>query len=61
MAFLCSLGFLALSSSASWFQWALFSRHLFYDAGNSQSCLNQLSGKREVRASGSISNLILGF
>ncbi|PWY27966.1 hypothetical protein CGH22_23370 [Vibrio parahaemolyticus] len=61
MAFLCSLGFLALSSSASWFQWALFSGHLFFGAGNSQSCLNQLSGKREVRASGSISNLILGF
>ncbi|MER0408073.1 hypothetical protein ABRZ71_22640 [Vibrio vulnificus] len=61
MAFLCSLGFLALSSSASWFQWALFSGHLFFGAENSQSCLNQLSGKREVRASGSISNLILGF
>ncbi|BAC94554.1 hypothetical protein [Vibrio vulnificus YJ016] len=50
-----------MSSSASWFQWALFSGHLFFGAGNSQSCLNQLSGKREVRASGSISNLILGF
>ncbi|EGQ9294116.1 hypothetical protein F7U77_21385 [Vibrio vulnificus] len=61
MVFLCSLGFLALSSSSSWFQWALFSGHLFFGAGNSQSCLNQLSGKREVRASGSISNLILGF
>ncbi|MER0336255.1 hypothetical protein ABRZ81_23970 [Vibrio vulnificus] len=61
MAFLCSLGFLALSSSASWFQWALFSGHLFFGAENSESCLNQFSGKREVRVAGSISNLILGF
>ncbi|AUW39175.1 hypothetical protein [Vibrio vulnificus] len=61
MAFLCSLGFLALSSSASWFQWALFSGHLFSGAENSESCLNQLSGKREVRVSDSICNLILGF
>ncbi|EOA6554411.1 hypothetical protein M2G59_20425 [Vibrio vulnificus] len=61
MAFLCSLGLLALSSSASWFKWALFSGHLFFGAGNSESCLNQFSGKREVRGAGSISNLILGF
>ncbi|MCU8553500.1 hypothetical protein M2F95_20410 [Vibrio vulnificus] len=61
MAFLCSLGFLALSSSASCFQWALFFGHLFFGAENSGSCLSQFSGKREVRAVGSISNLILGF
>ncbi len=61
MVFLCPLSFLALSSSASWFQWALFSGHLFFGAGSSVNCLNQFSGKREVRAAGSISNLILGF
>ncbi len=52
---------LVLCSSASWLQWALFFGHLFFGAGNSQSCLNQLSGKREVRAAGSIRNLTLGF
>ncbi|HHI4957547.1 TPA: hypothetical protein ACP5S6_004462 [Vibrio parahaemolyticus] len=56
-----SLGWLILSLSASWLEWALFFGRLFFGAGKSQSCLNQLSGKREVRASGSISNLILGF
>ncbi|EGQ9846132.1 hypothetical protein FYU92_19065 [Vibrio cholerae] len=61
MAFLCSLGWLVLSLSASWLQWVLFSGHLFFGAGNSEHCLNQFSGKREVRAVGSISNLILGF
>nr|WP_256895440.1 hypothetical protein [Vibrio diabolicus] len=61
MAFLCFLSFWVLCSSASWLQWALFSGHLFFGAENSQSCLNQLSGKREVRAAGSIRNLILGF
>ncbi|MBE3659154.1 hypothetical protein BOO92_21095 [Vibrio navarrensis] len=61
MAFLCSLGWLVLSLSASWLQWALFSGHLFFGAGNSDRCLSQYSGKREVRAVGSISNLILGF
>ncbi|MFW1586403.1 hypothetical protein ACEWBR_22100 [Vibrio parahaemolyticus] len=61
MVFLCSLSFLALSSSASWFQWALFSGHLFFGAESSENCLNQFSGKREVRVAGSISNLILGF
>ncbi len=35
--------------------------HLFFGAENSESCLNQFSGKREVRVAGSISNLILGF
>ncbi|EPN5030856.1 hypothetical protein ACT0UU_004400, partial [Vibrio vulnificus] len=59
--FLCPLSFLALSSSASWFQWALFSGQLFFGAGNSENCLNQFSGKHEVRAAGLISNLILGF
>ncbi|HAS8547722.1 TPA: hypothetical protein I7775_22405 [Vibrio vulnificus] len=61
MVFLCSLGWLVLSLSASWLQWALFSGHLFIGAGNSERCLNQFSGKREVRAIGSIRNVILGF
>ncbi|EOE2122033.1 hypothetical protein ACKBNH_004308, partial [Vibrio vulnificus] len=34
---------------------------LFFGAGNSESCLNQFSGKREVRAVGSIRNPFLGF
>ncbi|HAS6168130.1 TPA: hypothetical protein I7158_21050 [Vibrio vulnificus] len=55
------LGFLILVLSASWFRLALFSGHLFFGAGNSGSCLSQFSGKREVRAVGSIRNLILGF
>ncbi|MGL1053865.1 hypothetical protein ACSTD8_22270, partial [Vibrio vulnificus] len=59
MAFLCSLGWLVLSLSASLLQWALFSGHLFFGAGNSERCLSQYSGKREVRAVGSIRNLIL--
>ncbi|EKF9989451.1 hypothetical protein NTE15_002467 [Vibrio cholerae] len=42
-------------------QWALFSGHLFFGAGNSQNCLSQFSGKREVGSAGSIRNLILGF
>ncbi len=37
------------------------SGHLFFGAKNSESCLSQFSGKREVRAVGSIRNLILGF
>ncbi|ANZ13275.1 hypothetical protein VpaChn25_PB19 (plasmid) [Vibrio parahaemolyticus] len=61
MAFLCSLNFLVLCSSANWLQWALFSGHPFLGAGNLESCLNHFSGKCEVRAAGSISNLILGF
>ncbi|MCG6318448.1 hypothetical protein K6U66_11705, partial [Vibrio alginolyticus] len=61
MVFVYSLDWLILSLSASWLQWALFSGHLFFGAENSQSCLNQLSGKRKVRAAGSIRNLILGF
>ncbi|WP_206780083.1 hypothetical protein, partial [Vibrio vulnificus] len=61
MFFLCSLGWLVLSLSASWLQWALFSGHLFFGAGNSERCLSQYSGKREVRAVGSTKSLILGF
>ncbi|EGQ8118651.1 hypothetical protein D0D73_24890 [Vibrio parahaemolyticus] len=61
MVFLCSLGWLVSSLSASWLYCALFSGHLFFGAGNSENCLSQFSGKREVRAVGSISNLILGF
>ncbi|EPF2931169.1 hypothetical protein ACSL9C_004116 [Vibrio navarrensis] len=30
-------------------------------AKNSENCLSQFSGKREVSVAGSISNLILGF
>ncbi len=36
-------------------------RTLFFGAENSESCLNQFSGKCEVKVTGSISNLILGF
>ncbi|WP_082069595.1 MULTISPECIES: hypothetical protein [Vibrio] len=61
MVLLCSFGFSVLSLSASWLQWALFSGHLFFGAGNSEKYLNQFSGKREVMVVGSISNLILGF
>ncbi|EOG5906092.1 hypothetical protein ACLF2M_002668 [Vibrio vulnificus] len=61
MVFLCSLSFLVLCSSASWLQWALFSGHLFFGAENSERCLSQFSGKREVREVGSIGSLILGF
>ncbi|WP_134981124.1 hypothetical protein [Vibrio metoecus] len=61
MVFLCSLGWLVSSLSASLLQWALFSGHLFVGAENSECCLNQLSGKREVRVVGSIRNLILVF
>ncbi|HAS8570265.1 TPA: hypothetical protein I7778_21445 [Vibrio vulnificus] len=61
MVFLCSIGWLVSSLSASWLYWALFSGHLFFGTGNSENCLSQFSGKREVRAVGSISNLILGF
>ncbi|HAS8237211.1 TPA: hypothetical protein I7763_22100 [Vibrio vulnificus] len=50
-----------LCVSASWLQWALFSGHLFFGAENSENCLNQFSVKREVRAAGSIRNLILRF
>ncbi|EPO0035003.1 hypothetical protein [Vibrio vulnificus] len=61
MLFLCSLSFLALSLSASWLQWALFSGHLFFGAENSECCLSQFSGKREVSAARSISTSNLGF
>ncbi|HAS8443637.1 TPA: hypothetical protein I7740_23815 [Vibrio vulnificus] len=59
--FLCSLGLLVLCSSASRFHWALLSGHLFFGAGNSENCLIQFSGKREVRAVGSIRNPFVGF
>ncbi|HFQ5395755.1 TPA: hypothetical protein ACGUP1_004607 [Vibrio vulnificus] len=59
--FFCFLSFLVLCSSASWLHWALFFGHLFFGAENSESCLNQFSGKREVRAVGSIRTLNLGF
>ncbi|MGL0949184.1 hypothetical protein, partial [Vibrio vulnificus] len=55
------LGWLVLSLSASWLQWALFSGHLFFGAGNSENCLNQFLGKHEVSAAGSIRNPFLGF
>ncbi|MBE3659098.1 hypothetical protein BOO92_20770 [Vibrio navarrensis] len=42
-------------------QWALFSGHFFFGAGNSEKYLNQFSGKRGVRAVGAISKLNLGF
>ncbi|EGQ9833448.1 hypothetical protein CRN22_12280 [Vibrio vulnificus] len=61
MVFLCSLGWLVSSSSASRFYWALFSGHLFFGAENSENCLNQLSRKREVREVGSIKTLNLDF
>ncbi len=61
MVSLCSLGWLVLSLSASLLQWALFSGHLFFGAENSERCLNQFSGKCEVRAVGSIRNPFLGF
>ncbi|HAS8470729.1 TPA: hypothetical protein I7755_23030, partial [Vibrio vulnificus] len=47
--FLCSLGLLVSSSSASRFYWALLFGHLFFGAENSESCLNQFSGKCEVK------------
>ncbi|MCU8317794.1 hypothetical protein M2G92_21445 [Vibrio vulnificus] len=61
MIFLCSPGLFVSSFSASRLQWVLFSGHLFFGAENSEYCLNQISGKHEVRAVGSISNLNLGF
>ncbi|MBE3671456.1 hypothetical protein BOO24_19850 [Vibrio navarrensis] len=61
MVLLCSFGFSVLCLSASWLHWALFSGHLFFGVGNSERCLCQFSGKREVRAVVSIRNLILGF
>ncbi|HFQ4887530.1 TPA: hypothetical protein ACGU4A_004869, partial [Vibrio vulnificus] len=60
-SFLCSLGLLILCSSAKWLHLALFSGHLFFGAGNSKRCLNQFSGKCEVRAVGSIRNLTFRF
>ncbi|ASG01756.1 hypothetical protein CEG15_16650 [Vibrio anguillarum] len=59
MVLLCSFGFSVLCLSASWLHWALFSGHLFFGAGNSERCLSQFLCKCEVRAAGSIRNLIL--
>ncbi|ALM70797.1 hypothetical protein FORC9_1280 [Vibrio vulnificus] len=61
MVFICSLGLLVSSASASQLHWALFPGHQFFGAGSSDNCLNQFSSKRVVMAAGSISNLILGF
>ncbi|POC12955.1 hypothetical protein CRN54_02950 [Vibrio vulnificus] len=61
MVFLCSLSFSVLCLSASRLYWVLFSGHLFFVAGNSENCLNQFSGKRDVRAASSIRNPFLGF
>ncbi len=48
MVFLCSVGWLVLSLSASLLQWALFSGHLFFGAGNSESCLSQFSASARL-------------
>ncbi|WP_206605091.1 hypothetical protein, partial [Vibrio vulnificus] len=61
MVSLCSIGFSVWCFSASWLQWALFSGHQFFGAGNSENCLNQFLGEREVRAVGSFRNSFLGF
>ncbi len=61
MIFLCSPGLFVSSFSASRLQWALFSGHLFFGAKNSENCLHQFLGKREVRAVGAIRDLISGF
>ncbi|MCU8291291.1 hypothetical protein ABMY12_21515 [Vibrio vulnificus] len=58
---LCSLSFSVLCLSASWLLLALFFGHLFFGAGNSENCLIQFSGKREVRAGSSIRSPFLGF
>ncbi|MBG0761441.1 hypothetical protein BOO22_18725 [Vibrio cidicii] len=59
--FSCSLGLLVLCLSASWLRLALLSGHLFFGAGNSENCLNQFLGKREVGSAGSISILNTGL
>ncbi|HAS8340135.1 hypothetical protein M2G95_19590 [Vibrio vulnificus] len=59
MVFLCSLSFLVLCSSASWFQWALFSGLQFVDAKNSKSCLIEMRCLSEVSAAYSVSKLEL--
>ncbi|ELE7615370.1 hypothetical protein RB978_004263 [Vibrio vulnificus] len=59
--FLFSLSFSVWCLSASWLFRALFLGLLFFGAGNSDSCLSQFSGKREVRPVGSIRNPFLGF
>ncbi|EPW6455620.1 hypothetical protein ACWOGY_001252 [Vibrio vulnificus] len=61
MVFLCPFGFSVWCLSASWLQWALFSGLQFVGAENYEYCLNQFSGKREVRVVGSIRNPFLGF
>ncbi|MGL1089433.1 hypothetical protein, partial [Vibrio vulnificus] len=60
-SFLCSIGLLVLCFSAIWLRLALFSGHQFFGAGNSENCLNQFSGKREVGALGSIRSLTTSF
>ncbi|MDG3434163.1 hypothetical protein P5E04_22770 [Vibrio parahaemolyticus] len=59
--FLSSLSFWVLCLSSSQLLWALFSGHSFFGAENSENCLNQFSGKHEVRVVGSIRALNLGF
>ncbi|EPW6917267.1 hypothetical protein ACWOYE_004348, partial [Vibrio vulnificus] len=59
--FLFSLSFSVWCLSASWLFRALFFGHLFFGARNSENCLIQYSGKREVRAVSSIRNSFLGF
>lgn len=59
--FSCSLGLLVLCLSASWLQWARFSGHLFFGAGNSENCLSRFSSKREVGSAGAISILNTGL
>ncbi|EPW6917237.1 TPA: hypothetical protein ACMDN5_002931 [Vibrio cholerae] len=61
MIFLCTIGLLVSSFSASWLRFALFSGHLFFGAGNSENCLSLFSSKREVGSAGSISILNTGF
>ncbi|KJR25059.1 hypothetical protein BOO91_21305 [Vibrio navarrensis] len=61
VSFLCSLALLVLCLLAIWLHLALFSGHLFFGAGNSERCLSQFSGMREVSAVGSISILTTSF
>nr|WP_319024035.1 hypothetical protein [Vibrio navarrensis] len=61
MIFLCTIGLLVSSFSASWLHLALFSGHLFFGAGNSENCLSQFSSKHEVGAVGLIGILTTSF
>ncbi len=61
VSFLLSLGLLVLCLSASWLRLSLFSGHLFFGAGNSESCLSRFLSKREVGSTGSINIVITGF